>query len=93
MRKQLLRAIREEKTREEARHVVRKETVSPSLRIAGMGGLRLLLDLTIIRCSEVSEWELAGRRKCYHPLFPDLKKLTQRVDQGGGEKEKGISMQ
>lgn len=86
MRQQLLWAIRKEKTGEEARCVLRKETISPSPRVAGLDGLRLLPDFTTVLCSEVSEWELAGRRKCYHPLFRDLKKLTQRVTRVEGKR-------
>ena len=64
--------------------MLRKEAISPSLRVAEMG--RLCADLTTALCSELPEWELVGRRKFYHPLSQDLKQLSQKMTREEGKR-------
>lgn len=93
MRRQLLQPIREEKTREEARRVLRKEAISPSLRVAEMGRLRLLCrphNCAVLRAPRVG---ISGKKKILPSAVSRSEAAQPEDDQGGGEEENGSSTQ
>lgn len=88
-----MRAIREEKTREEARYALRKEAISPSLRIAEMGELRLLPsshNCAVVRGLRVG---ISRKKKMLPSTVLGSEEAHSEGDQSRGKEENGISMQ